>query len=103
MVSSFLGFCFCASPAPAPPFDDGALVAGTTGPPLTQPSSTLPSTPGISLFEMPKKNFSAVLRSLNVICVDAGVVWISVNSPMPCVNQKMLADLRSLSVTRQPV
>ncbi len=29
------------------------------------------------------KNFSAVLRSLKVISVEAGVVWMSVNSPMP--------------------
>lgn len=41
--------------------------------------------PGISLLARSTelKNFSAVLRSLKVISVETGVVWISVNSPMP--------------------
>lgn len=44
-----------------------------------------PSRPGISLLlrRTLLKNFSAVLRSLKVISVEEGVVWMSVNSPMP--------------------
>lgn len=43
------------------------------------------SRPGISLLlrRTLLKNFSAVLRSLKVISVEEGVVWMSVNSPMP--------------------
>jgi 3-deoxy-D-manno-octulosonic acid (KDO) 8-phosphate synthase len=50
-----------------------------------QASSTGASRLGISLLRSRTelKNFSAVLRSLKVISVEAGVVWISVNSPIP--------------------
>lgn len=83
-VSWALPGCFCSSGAVAPPLGAGELTAlvDDAGP-LTQPSSTLPSIPGISLFETLKKNFSAVLRSLNVICADVGVLWMPENSPMP--------------------
>ncbi len=68
----------------------GLLVPGVVGTdPLesldpAQASSTA-SRPGISLLlsRTLLKNFSAVLRSLKVISVAEGVVWMSVNSPMP--------------------
>ena len=53
---------------------------------VPQASSTGVSMPGISLplRRTLLKNFSAVLRSLKVISAEVGVVWMSVNSPMPC-------------------
>ena len=43
------------------------------------------SRPGISLLarRTELKNFSAVLRSLKATSVEVGVVWMSVNSPIP--------------------
>lgn len=53
--------------------------------PAQETSTGEASRPGISLplTRTELKNFSAVLRSLKVISVEAVVVWMSVNSPMP--------------------
>ena len=52
---------------------------------LAQFNSSWPSMPCMTLlFRVTSlKNFSAVLRSLKVMSVDVGDVWMLVNSPTP--------------------